>query len=109
MAAARVAIEHLADAPLEAAADFYARYIPRLRELAQVEDVLAIFSPAGHAHKGWRLAAMQELAREAAPRRVNGIEGTDADAIAATADYCDRAPGITGHLLRVGAIAGKIG
>jgi hypothetical protein len=60
-----------------------------------------IFPPAPHDHRGWRLAAVQDLAREAAPRRVNGIVGADDTAIAETQAWLEQAPGVTGQLLAV--------
>ena len=65
------------------------------------EDLVLIFPPAPYDHHGWRLAAVQDLARAAAPARVNGIAGDDAEAIAATLAWLERAPGITGQLLSV--------
>ena len=58
-----------------------------------------VFPAAGHEHRGWRLAAIQELARERAPTRVNGIEGGDSAAQMAACDFLERAPGVTGQLL----------
>ena len=48
-----------------------------------------------------RLAArrVQDLARDAAPARVNGVVGSDEDAIAATLAWLEQAPGVTGQLL----------
>jgi hypothetical protein len=66
------------------------------------EDLVLIFSPASHDHRSWRLAAIQDLARAAAPTRVNGIVGSDEQAIAATLAWLDEAPGVTGQLLSVG-------
>jgi hypothetical protein len=40
------------------------------------------FPPANHEHRGWRLAAVQQLAREHAPRRVNAVETDDEEALA---------------------------
>ena len=65
------------------------------------EDIALVFQPAPYHHRGWRLAAVQDLAREAAPRRVNGIVGADEQAIAATLAWLEQAPGVTGHLLSV--------
>jgi hypothetical protein len=53
------------------------------------------------------LAAVQELAREAAPKRVNGIAGDDPRAIAETLVYLAAAPGITGQLLAVDGKSGE--
>lgn len=104
MALARVA--QLPGEPLAAAAEFHARVLPGIRgELNDAPDHLTlVFAPADHSHRGWRLAAVQELAREYAPTRVNGIESDDDAAIAAGAAYLSGANGLTGQLL---ALDGK--
>ena len=86
---------------LAAAARFHDYALPRLRAMAgQGDDALVVaFDPADHTHHGWRLAAIQGLAREYAPRRVNAVEASDETALAAIAGWLDRAPGITGHLI----------
>ena len=67
------------------------------------EDLALVFAPAPYDHRGWRLAAVQDLARQAAPTRVNAIVGDDEKAIAATLAWLERAPGITGQLLDIGS------
>lgn len=99
-------IEHLPAGALDASAAFHADHLPAIRaRLAHVDahvDALAIVFPAApHDHRAWRLAAVQDLARAHAPRRVNGIAGEDADAIAATLAWLATAPGVTGQLLGV--------
>ena len=66
------------------------------------EDLVLVFPPAPYDHGGWRLAAVQDLARAAAPRRVNGAVGDDEKAIAEALEWLAGAPGITGQLLAVG-------
>ena len=66
-----VAVEGLPSDPLAAAARFHAEITPGLANAA--EDLLLVFPPADHTHRGWRLAAVQMLARAAAPRRVNAV------------------------------------
>ena len=84
--------------PLDAAAEFHARIVPLLREaMAGGEAVCVVFDPADHSHRAWRVAAIQGLAREAAPGRINAIAGTQDDACAATLTYLDRASGVTGQ------------
>jgi hypothetical protein len=68
------------------------------------EDLVLIFAPAPYDHRGWRLAAVQDLAREAAPRRVNAIAGADEAAIADTLGWLGQAPGVTGQLFAVDPI-----
>ena len=87
---------------LDAAALFHARDVPAIRALLAGETagghVVVVFGPAGHDQRGWRLAAVQALARAAAPVRVNAVQGDDPAALAATLAWLDDAPGITGQL-----------
>ena len=91
----------LPDAALAAAAQFHAEVLPRAMDaLAGAgESLVLVFEPADHAHRAWRLAAVQGLARELAPLRVNAVASADEAAIAAATAYLHRAPGITGHLM----------
>jgi hypothetical protein len=85
---------------LAAAARFHADILPRaVAALADAGELVLVFPPADHTHRGWRLAAVQGLAREHAPIRVNALASDDEAAIAAAADYLASAPGITGQLL----------
>ena len=61
--------------------------------------LVLIFPPADHTHRAWRLAAVQGLARELAPRRVNALASANEAAIAAALAYLERAPGLTGQYL----------
>jgi 16S rRNA G966 N2-methylase RsmD len=95
-------IEGLPDAALDAAAAFHREHLVRIRaELAQAESLALVFLDAPYDHTGWRTAAIADLAREAAPRRVNGVTGENAAAIEATLAWLAQAPGITGQLLPV--------
>ena len=95
-------------APLDAAATFLAEHLPQARAaLAEADALAVLFEPAGPEHRGWRLAAVQALAREASPKRVNAIATMDADASAATLAYLESAPGITGQLLAVDGKSGE--
>ena len=90
--------------PLDAAAAFHHDHIPAIRSaIAQVSDLVVVFDPAGHAHDGWQLAAIQELAREAVPVRINGVIGlaSNASGVAEAAQFCHAAPGITGQIFTV--------
>lgn len=92
-----VAVEGLPSDPLAAAARFHAEITPGLANAA--EDLLLVFPPADHTHRGWRLAAVQMLARAAAPRRVNAVASASEAAIAAAARYLGEAGGLTGQYL----------
>ncbi len=63
--------------------------------------LVLIFSPADHSHRAWRLAAIQALAREYAPARVNALASDSEKAIAAALDYLQAAGGVTGQLLEL--------
>jgi hypothetical protein len=100
MGQAVLRIEGLPSGAIDAAADFHGEWLPRARDaLAQAHALAVVFPAAPFDHRGWRLAAVQDLAREAAPRRVNGIIGGDAQAIAETLAWLGGAPGVTGQLL----------
>ena len=89
------------ESPLDAAAAFYRGLLPATRAAmsANEEDLLLIFEPTDYTHRAWRLAAVQQLARDNAPRRVNGIESADPAAMAAARDFLAAAPGVTGQYL----------
>jgi hypothetical protein len=95
-------VEGLPETPLDAAAAFHAGALPNARaRLLEADALVLVFPPATHDHEGWRLAAVQGMAREAAPKRVNAIVGSDDAAIAETIAWLDAAPGVTGQLLSV--------
>ena len=81
---------------LAAAAEFHARVLPKLPAQG---DLLIRFDAADHTHRGWRLAVVQQLARERAPDRVNAVAGGGAAAVASAQAYLAAAPGLTGQLL----------
>lgn len=83
--------------PLEAAAVFHGEHVVAIR--AAAADLLLVFPPADHTHRGWRLAAVQMLARAKAPLRINAVAGGSEASIAAAAEYLARAPGLTGQFI----------
>jgi hypothetical protein len=103
----------LAGRPLDAAVEFYADLVPLVRadfETMPDFNVTIVFATAGHEHRAWRLAAIQELAREAAPQgRVNGVVAEIAEVSATvqpgplreTIEWLQEASGITGQLLAI--------
>lgn len=96
---------------LMAAARFHADALPRARAALadDADDLVLVFCPADYAHRGWRLAAVQGLAREYAPLRVNAVESDDEAAIAAGIAYLASAGGVTGQVLRLdGTGAGEV-
>ena len=99
-----MALYRVADLPegaLAASATFHHRDLPPILSLLSEsgDPLVLVFAPADHSHRGWRLAAVQSLAREHAPRRVNAVEGVDEVAIAAAAAYLSGAEGVAGQLL----------
>ena len=100
----------LSDEPLAAAARFYADILPSVLKALDAEsgDLVIGFEPADYQHRGWRLAAVQQLARDHAPVRVNAIASDDEKAIAAALAYLSVAEGVTGQYLPLdgnGAVA----
>jgi hypothetical protein len=109
MGQAVLRVEGLPHAALDAAEAFYEAWMPQARAACRTEDTAIVFPSAPFDHRNWRLAAVQDLAREAAPRRVNGVAGDDNAAIAATLHWLASAPGITGQLLAVDGKSGESG
>lgn len=107
---ALVRVEGLSQGALAAAAQFHAEILPRALEvLVGGEELILAFPAADHTHKGWRLAVVQQLARDAAPLRVNALAGGDEAAIAAAVSYLAAAPAVTGQLLALdGNGAGEV-
>lgn len=101
---ATLAIEWLPASALDAASEFHEAWLDAALELLEGDaDSLAIVMPAAaYDHADWRRAAVRDLAREAAPKRVNLIAGSDAEALAQTAAWLEGAPGVTGQYLEVG-------
>ena len=92
----------LPDAPLDAAAEFCARCLPGIRHdarAAQADLVILLFKPAAHDHRAWRLAAVQDLARELNPARVNAVVAHGECPPRDVIDFLEQAPGVTGQLL----------
>ena len=103
-------VEGLSDGALMASAQFHAEILPQALEvLLGGEDVILAFPAADHSHRAWRLAVVQQLARDAAPLRVNGLAGGDEAAIGAAMAYLAQSPGVTGQVLALdGNGAGKV-
>lgn len=91
-------VDGLGDDPLAAAARFHAEVLPRAVEAAAGADHLVlVLEPAHHTHRGWRLAAIQGLARRLAPCRVNAVASHDEAGIAAAVEWLSGAEGVTGQ------------
>lgn len=92
-----VRIESLPGDPLDASAAFHAEWLPSLR--SPDDDLLVVFPPAEYTHRLWRLAAIQQLAREAAPHRANAIAAQGDAGVTAALALIDNCQGITGQYL----------
>jgi len=101
----RLHVTGLPDVPSAAAASFYSEWLGQAQaNLAKGEALALIFPPAGHEHTGWRLSAVQTLARESAPARVNAVASDDPAAIAAALAYLAAADGVTGQYLPLDSV-----
>jgi len=91
----------LPESALAAAARFHAEVLPRAQAalIGGADPLTLVFAPADHTHRAWRLAAVQALAREHAPRRVNALASADPAAIDSARRWLESAPGVTGQLL----------
>ena len=91
-------VEGLPGEPLAAAGRFYAAVLPAV-VAALDQDIVLVFPLADYTHRGWRLAAVQQLARDHAPLRVNALASDDERAIAAALAFLETADGVTGQYL----------
>jgi len=97
---------------LDAASMFHQDIVPELRRLLASDDadsVVLLLPPADHVHAAWRLAAIQGLAREAAPLRVNAIVGDAGPGVDEAIAFLADAPGVTGQILVVDGNPGAKG
>lgn len=101
MVQAVLQVTGLPEAPLDASAQFHAQQVPIARELlgGDIDALAIVFPRGGKLHQGWQLAMIQSLAREAAPKRVNGVVGGGSDSTAEATDWLASSDGITGQLL----------
>lgn len=97
-----IRVHGLPENPLDAATQFYADFAATIRDglRAQPElNYVILFAPDGKEHRGWQLAAVQDLAREAVPARVNAVLGGDERSVSQALAWLEHAPGVTGQLL----------
>jgi hypothetical protein len=66
---------------------------------AETTALAILLAPAPHDHRDWRRAFARDLARDAAPKRVNIVAGHPGAALEATLRFLADAPGVTGHYL----------
>lgn len=92
----------LPEGALDAAGVFMALHLAVARAVLAEPETTAlaiILAPAPHDHRDWRLALARDLAREAAPRRVNIVAAHPGEARNATLRFLADAPGVTGQYL----------
>jgi hypothetical protein len=92
----------LPGSPLDAAGAFMAFHLEAARAALAQSDCTAlaiILAPAGRDHADWRRALARDLAREAAPKRVNVVAGAPGAARNDVLRFLADAPGVTGHYL----------
>ncbi len=97
--AAVLVIDELPAHAVEAAARFHAHWLPRIRERLNEGALVVALPRAPYDHVDWRRAAARDLARMAAPTRINLIGGGNETARAATLAYLGDASGVTGQYL----------
>lgn len=98
----QLAIDLLPQAALDAQTAFMAFHLEAARALLADPETTAlaiILPPAPRDHRDWRLALARDLAREAAPKRVNIVSGAPGTALSATLRFLADAPGVTGQYL----------
>ena len=95
--------------PLDAGGDAASGRPPTLPACGRGEDLVVVFPPADHTHRGWRLAVVQTLARQFAQHRINAVASDDEAAIHAAIRYLNEADGVTGQYLTLdSAGAGEV-
>lgn len=103
MSLKRIEARDLPALSLDAASAFHTLILPQIRGAsasgdASGDNCVVLFDPADHSHESWRKAAIGELAREAAPCRLNGVIGSSQSAIDEICDYLANAQGVTGQI-----------
>jgi hypothetical protein len=96
----RLDVAVLPESALDAGTAFMAEHLAAARAILADPETTAlaiILAPATHDHGDWRLALARDLAREAAPKRVNVVAGTPGAALEATLRFLADAPGVTGQ------------
>lgn len=93
----------LPEGSLDAATAFMASHLEAARALLAAPETTAlaiVLPPAARDHRDWRLALARDLAREAAPRRVNIVSGHLGETrTTAALRFLADAPGVTGQYL----------
>ncbi len=93
----RLEVTALPEDPVAASAAFHGDWLERAEEALGLGDLLLVFAPADHTHRGWRAAVVASLARKYASARLNAVASNDRAAIAEAERYFAAAPGVTGQ------------
>lgn len=95
----RLIIDHLPAEPIEAAREFFFKWLPLAHRMldAGCNPLIIAFPEAGTDHDDWRRSVTRDLARAHAPVRINSTAGGDADALEEIVRYLGDAPGVTGQ------------
>ncbi|KEO90814.1 hypothetical protein EH31_07185 [Erythrobacter longus] len=97
MTLAQYHVSDLPEGPLQASAVFFAGHLDAVREAMGKGDLVIVLPPAGPDHTDWRQSLARDLARDAAPTRVNVIGAGDETQCRALIGYLAGAKGVTGH------------
>jgi hypothetical protein len=98
----QVDVGPLPDNALDAAAAFMALHLDTARAILAEPDCTAltiIMPPAAYDHRDWRRALARDLARGAAPKRVNIVAGHPGEARNAVLRFLADAFAVTGQYL----------
>jgi hypothetical protein len=99
--------------PIDAAAHFASKHAPEARELLmqggwrsmglaeEPQALTYVFPAGGKDHEGWQRALIQALARDVAPKRVNGVIGDGLASTDEATEWLGGAPGVTGQIFTV--------
>jgi hypothetical protein len=101
MSHAVLRIEGLPNGALDAAREFHASWLEQVRTLLHggSASLAIVMPPAAYDHSDWRRSVARDLARAAAPARVNVIASDEPAAIASALAFLESAPGVTGQYL----------
>ncbi len=94
-------IQPLPNLPSAAAATFHHEFLPQAQAIltSGAQCLTLLFGAGDQTHRNWRLAAVQALALEHAPGRVNALAGGNTATVAATLAYLEAADGVTGQYI----------
>ncbi len=99
---ATVDVGALPEQAIAASSAFHMDWMHHVAEaLSSADCVAVVFPTATYDHRDWRVAAIRDLARQHAPKRINGVGGGSIDAREHALHYLAGAPGVTGQYLEL--------